>query len=325
MRGYSRDHRPDLPQLVLAVCVDRNGWPVSWEVFPGNTADSKAFGLMVKKMRERFRIGRVIVVADRGMISKGMIKCLADDESAPYEYIFGCRMRKQKEVKEEVLSRGGRYREVAKNLKVKEVEVNSRRYIVCLNEEEAQKDAASREAILERLTRLLQEKGSKAVVGNKGFARFLKIQKGSVHIDKEAVEADARFDGKFVLTTNTELSTDEVARTYKGLWRVERIFREEKSTLKVRPVFHHRDDTSIGHIVASFLALRMEVDLHRRLEERAVSVSWMDLMRDLTQLHAVSVDLDGQRYLLRTDLNGAAYQAFAVAGVRPPSPVTLVN
>ena len=267
----------------------------------------------------------MIVVADRGMISKGMITYLAEDESAPYEYILGCRMRKQKEVKEQVLRRAGRYREAAKNLKVKEVEVNGRRYIVCLNEEEAQKDAASREAILERLSRLLQEQGSKAVVGNKGFARFLKIQKGSVQIDKEAVEADARFDGKFVLTTNTDLSTDEVARTYKGLWRVERIFREEKSTLKVRPIFHHRDDTSLGHIVASFLALRLEVDLHRRLEERKVSGSWMDMMRDLTQVHAVRVDLDGKGYLLRTDLTGAAYQAFAAAGVRPPSPVTLVN
>ena len=325
MRGYSRDHRPDLPQLVLAVWVDHNGWPVSWEVFPGNTADKKAFGGMVKKMRERFRIGRVIVVADRGMVSKGSIKDLAEDESAAYGYIFGCRMRKQKEVSEEVLSRGGRYKEVAKNLKVKEVWVNGRRYIVCLNEEEAAKDAAAREVILERLTRLLKEKGSRALVGNRGFTRFLKIEKGSVSINKEAVEADARFDGKFVLTTNSELSAEEVAKSYKGLWRVERVFREEKSTLKVRSIFHHRDDTSIGHIVASFLALRLEVDLQRRLEERKVFVSWSDLMRDLTQLHAVKVELDGRSYLLRTDLEGVAYQAFAAAGLRPPSPVTPLN
>jgi hypothetical protein len=137
MRGYSRDHRPDLPQLVLAVAVDRNGWPVSWEVFPGNTADKKAFGMMIRKLRERFRIKRVIIVADRGMVSKGTIDDLTEGESTPYQYILGCRMRKQKEVKEEVLSRGGRYAEVAENLKVKEVWVNDRRYIVCLNEEEA--------------------------------------------------------------------------------------------------------------------------------------------------------------------------------------------
>ena len=141
----------------------------------------------------------------------------------------------------------------------------------------------------------------------------------------DSVEADARFDGKFVLTTNSELSAEEVAKSYKGLWRVERVFREEKSTLKVRSIFHHRDDTSIGHIVASFLALRLEVDLQRRLEERKVFVSWSDLMRDLTQLHAVKVELDGRSYLLRTDLEGVAYQAFAAAGLRPPSPVTPLN
>jgi hypothetical protein len=256
------------------------------------------------------------------MISKGTIEDLSEGEGAPYGYILGCRMRKQKEVNEEVLSRGGRYTEVAENLKVKEVWVNDRRYIVCLNEEEAAKDAAARETILERLEVVLKNKGSKSLVGNKGFARFLKIERGSVSINEETVKADARFDGKFVLTTDTELSAEEVAKTYKGLWRVERIFREEKSTLKVRPLFHHRDDTSIGHIVASFLALRLEVDLHQRLEERKIRVSWPDLMRDLAQVHAVEVELDGRRYLLRTDFKGVAYQAFAAAGVRPPSPVT---
>jgi len=322
LRGYSRDHRPDLPQLVLAVAVDRQGWPVSWEVFPGNTADHNAFEAMIQKMRHRFSIRRVIIVADRGMISQRAIEHLEDPERAPYGYILGCRMRQHKEVRQAVLSRGGRYAEVGPKLKVKEVWVKQRRYLICLNEEEAEKDAAAREAILERLRKVLEQRGTKALVSNRGFARFVKMEKSSVRIDEQAVEQDARFDGKFVLTTNTELSAAEVATTYKGLWRVERTFRHEKSTLKVRPLFHHRDDTSIGHIVASFLALRLEVDLQRRLEQANLSVSWPDLMRDLSQLHAVRVELDGHNYLLRTDLQGAAYQAFAAAGVRPPPPVT---
>jgi hypothetical protein len=325
LRGYSRDHRPDLPQLVLAVAVDRQGWPVSWEVFPGNTADHNAFEAMIQKMRQRFRIRRVIVVADRGMISRRAIKQLEDPERAPYGYILGCRMRKHKEVRQAVLGRGGRYAEVGPKLKVKEVWVKQRRYVICLNEEEAERDAAAREAILDRLRKVLEQRGTKALVGNRGFARFVKMEKGSVRIDEQAVEQDARFDGKFVLTTNTELSAEEVATTYKGLWRVERTFRHEKSTLKVRPLFHHRDDTSIGHIVASFLALRLEVDLQRRLEQAHLYVPWPDLMRDLSQLHAVQVELDGRNYLLRTDLQGAAYQAFAAAGVRPPPPITGLN
>jgi hypothetical protein len=305
--------------------VDRQGWPVSWEVFPGNTADHNAFEAMIQKMRQRFSIRRVIIVADRGMISQGAIKHLEDPERAPYGYILGCRMRKHKEVRQAVLSRGGRYAEVGPKLKVKEVWVKQRRYIVCLNEEEAERDAAAREAILERLRRVLEQRGAKALVGNRGFARFVKMQKGSVRIDEQVVEQDARFDGKFVLTTNTELPAEEVATTYKGLWRVERTFRHEKSALKVRPLFHHRDDTSIGHIAASFLALRLEVDLQRRLEQATLSVCWPDLMRDLSQLHAVRVELDGHNYLLRTDLQGTAYQAFAAAGVRPPPPVSGLN
>ncbi len=205
-RGYSRDHRPDLPQLVLAVVVDQNGWPVSWEVFPGDTADKHVFEAVVRKLRERFRIRRVIVVGDRGMMSKGAIEMLVKHPRAPYQYILGCRMRRQKEVAEEVLGRGGRYLKVSAKLKVKEVKVHGRRYIVCLNEEEARKDAATRESILKRLQEVLAKKGPKSLVGNKGFSRFLRIERGSMRIDQRAIEADARLDGKFVLRTKTRIS-----------------------------------------------------------------------------------------------------------------------
>ena len=323
-RGYSRDRRPDQPQIVLCVAVDRHGWPVAWDILPGNTGDHAAFVAMITRLRERFRIGRVIVVADRGMIAKDTLALLADHATAPFDYVLGCRMRQQKEVSEVVLARAGRYRPVAENLEVKEVVVEGRRYVVCRNPEEAKKDAAAREAILTKLE-ATRHHGPKAVIGNKGFARFVTVQRGSVTIHRAAVEADARLDGKFVLRTNTELPTEEVARAYKSLWRVERTFREQKSTLEIRPLYHHRDDTSVGHIVACFLALRLEVDLQRRLDERGVEVSWPDVMRDLGQVQAVEVTLDAQRYRLRTDLVGSAHHAFAAAGVRPPATVTALG
>jgi hypothetical protein len=139
------------------------------------------------------------------------------------------------------------------------------------------------------------------------------------------VLAESRYDGKYVLRTNTDLPAAEVAETYKSLWRVERAFRETKSTIEVRPVFHHRDDTTIGHIVAGFLALRLEVDLQRRLDEHKIEVSWPTLMRDLSQLQAVHLQADGRSYLLRTDLQGVAHQAFQAAGVRPPSSMTICD
>ncbi len=320
-RGYSRDRMPDYPQVVICLAVDRQGWPIAWDLLPGNTADTAAFVAMIQKLRERFRIRRVVVVADRGMISKDTIALLENDADAPFDFILGCKMRQQKEVSEEVLARAGRFHKVAGNLEVKEVVVDDRRYVVCRNPIEARKDATARAAIVAKLEQALQQ-GPKTVVGNVGFRRYLHVQRGALSIDRDAVERDARLDGKFVLRTSTDLDAADVARAYKSLWRVERAFRETKSTLQVRPVFHHRDDTTIGHIVGCFLALRLEVDLQRRLDERGVDVAWPDLIRDLSEVKAVELSLDGERYRLRTGLGGAASSAFAAAGVRPPPLVT---
>jgi len=255
------------------------------------------------------------------MISKDTIALLENDAQAPFDFILGCKMRQQREVSEAVLARAGRFHEVADNLEVKEVVVEGRRYVVCRNPIEARKDAAARAAIVAKLEQALQQ-GPKTVVGNVGFRRYLRVQKGALSIDRDAMEREARLDGKFVLRTSTDLDTADVARAYKSLWRVERAFRETKSTLEVRPVFHHRDDTTIGHIVGCFLALRLEVDLQCRLDQQGVDVAWPDLLRDLGQVKAVELSLDGERYRLRTELCGAASTAFAAAGVRPPSLVT---
>ncbi len=323
-RGYSRDRRPDLPQVVLCVAVDRHGWPVAWDILPGSTADIPAFVAMLTRLRQRFRLGRVIVVADRGMVSAATLALLEGAADAPFEFIVGCKLRRQKEISEEVLARAGRYRAVADNLEVKEVVVDDRRYVVCRNPVEAKKDAAARGRIVAKLEAALAH-GPKSVLGNRGFARFVRVQRGAVTLDRAAIERDARLDGKFVLRTNTALDAADIARAYKSLWRVERTFRETKSTLEVRPVFHHRDDTTIGHIVGCFLALRLEVDLQRRLDARGVDVAWPDLMRDLSELRAVELTLDGQRYRLRTELRGAAFAAFAAAGVRPPTAVSPIG
>jgi hypothetical protein len=324
-RGYSRDRRPDLPQFVLCVVVNQDSWPIAWEILPGNTADVKAFEQVVQVLRTRLRIRRVVVVADRGMIAKRTLALLAEHPQQPFDYVLGCRLRQNPEVAQQVLQDAGGYAAVAPNLEVKEVRVGPRRYVACRNPSEVVKDAAAREALLAKLQDTLAHHGPKSVIGNHGFARFVKMAKGSVNLDPEAVERDRRFDGLFVLTTNTGMSAEQVALTYKSLWRVERTFREEKSTLEVRPIYHHRDDTSTGHIVASFLALRLEVDLQRRLDARGVTCSWPDLLRDLAAVQAVTVELDGRCYRLRTDLQGSAGQIFAAAGVRPPPAVTLLG
>jgi hypothetical protein len=319
--GYSRDRRPEVPQLVLCGAIDGQGWPVAFAVLPGNTADVAALSLTIARFRERFRIRRTVVVADRGMLGQATLAERRDHATAPFDYILGCPLRRERAVAEKVLARPGRYHAVADNLEVKEVRLGARRYVVCRNPIEAKQDAADREALLAKLRQTLEHDGPKAVVGNRGYARSLKIARGSVSLDEAAVGREARLDGKFVLTTSTDLPAAAVAKAYKSLWRVERAFRAVKSTLDVRPVFHQRDDSVIGHVTGCFLALRLEVGLRRRLDAKGLAAPWPDLMRDLARLQAVIVDLDGTRYRLRTDCHGHAAKAFQAAGAAIPTAV----
>ena len=174
-RGFSKDHRPDLYQMVVGAVLDGQGRPICCELWPGNTTDVTTLLPVVDRLRSRFGVRRVCVVADRGMISQETIAALERDERG-WQYILGARMRSQNEVKDEVLSRAGRYRVVHPKrvqskdpspLKVKEVWVDDRRYVVCLNEDEARKDAADREAIVAALREQLRS-GDKSLVGNKG-------------------------------------------------------------------------------------------------------------------------------------------------------------
>jgi transposase len=215
---------------------------------------------IVERLRRRFAIGEVCIVADRGMISA---QTLEELEKRHWGYILGARLRSQKEVSEEVLSRGGRYQVVFPKgrhtkdpapLQVKEVVVEDRRYIVCLNEDQRRKEAADREAIVDALRKQLS-RGDKSLVGNKGYRKYLKTQGERFAIDEQKISDEARYDGKWVLRTNTDLPTAEVALKYKQLWMVEAIFRSAKSLLETRPIFHKCDDTIRGHVFCSFLAL----------------------------------------------------------------------
>jgi len=273
----------------------------------------------VDRLRRRFGLRRVCWVADRGMISKGTIESL---EQLGMEYLLGARMRCQREVSEAVLGRAGRYHEVAENLRVKEVSVEGRRYIVCHNPQEAARDAADREAIVKSLEDRLKE-GVGQLVGNRGYRRFLRAQKGAVAIDREKVEADARYDGKFVIRTNTSLSAEEVGVQYKRLLMVEQFFRAAKSLLHTRPIFHQWDATIQGHVFSSFLALVLVDEMKRRLGARGWVLEWNDIKHDLMSLSQVQVRQGDQTYLLRTPLRGTAGKVLQAAGVAIPPSVQL--
>ena len=207
-------------------------------------------------------------------------------------------------------------------LKVKQVFVESRRYIVCHNDEQARKDQADREAILEQLHEQL--KGGTSLVGNKGYRKYLTAAKGGAfQIDDAKVKRDVRFDGKWVLRTDTELPAEEVALRYKDLLLVEDAFRTAKSILETRPIFHKCDDTIRGHVFCSFLALVLLKELQARLEARGWRVEWQHLREDLDELQELKLPLGEKTFVIRTPPVGEACRAIQAVGVALGSSVRL--
>ena len=324
-KGFSKDHRPDLNQMVVGAIIDDKGRPICCEMWPGNTTDVKTLIPVIDRVRKRFGIHRFCVVADRGMISAETIKELEDRNIA---YILGARMRLVKEIKLDVLSQGGRYNEVYPEgvtskdpapLSVKQVLHNKKRYIVCLNSRQARKDARDREAIIASLKEQLK-KGPKSLVGNKGYRKYLKIDKDSARIDMDKVNYESRFDGKWVLTTNMDLSADKVALKYKELWQVERVFRDVKSILETRPVYHQRNENIRGHVFCSFLALVLRKELERRLNLAGHVFEWSDIKQDLKALQQVTIEEGSKRFAIRSECKGHCGKIFqAVKVALPPA------
>ena len=323
--GYSKDHRPDLRQMILAVVIDGDGRPVCSEMWPGNTADVTTHSY---RLRARFTIARVCVVADRGLISADT---LAELEARRLLYILGVRERSDKLVRELVLKDAGPFVPLMMSKRAKQVDYEAkavllagRRYIVCRNHQEAEKDAADRAAIVAALERQLA-KGDKALVGNTGFRRYLKtISDEHFAIDPDKVEEEKKFDGIFVLRTNTDLNPLEAMLCYKQLWTVEQTFRTAKHLLSTRPIFHKLDETIRGHVFCSFLALVLKKALEDRISALGRSGSWPQIIADLNSLTETEIEHDGKRFVVRSAPRPAASLAIRAVGVALPPTVRQV-
>ena len=337
--GKSKDHRSDCKQMVLGMVIDGDGVPVCSEMWPGNTTDVTTLDRVAERLQRRFGVRRVCLVADAGMMSKKMVTAV---EARGWLYILGARLRRTKEVRDVVLSDTGAFQTVEVErqrpdpmaLQVKEVTVNdapgkgaekespkSRRYVVCRNPDQARKDAATRAQILAALENKLRSDGPKSVVANKGYKRYLKAEKDAFVVDFDKARDEERFDGMWVLRTNTELSAIEIALRYKQLWMVEQIFRTAKSLLDTRPIFHKTDATICGHVFCSFLALVLRDELFRRLDNAGVSAEWDDILRDLNALSETTITYNGKSFAVRSNAVGVAGKIAQCVGVRLPNTV----
>ena len=324
-RGYSKEHRPDLMQMIVAVVIDAEGRPICSEMWPGNTADVTVLVPVIGRLRSRFGIGRVCIVADRGMISAATIAAL---EERGLEYVLGVRERTDVLVRSVVLEDSRPFTPLCvqrangkdTQLWVKEVKTEKRRYIVCRNEEEAEKDAAERQAIVAALDRQLK-RGDKALIGNSAYRRYLRatIDGRAFEIDPGRLADEARFDGIFVLRSNARMSPLQAVLRYRDLLQVEDLFRTAKALMRTRPIYHSSDAAIRGHVFCSFLALVLRKELDERCRRAEFRPEWGDVLRDLDRLQAIEISSDGRQIVLRTPATGVIGPLFKAARIALPA------
>jgi transposase len=300
---------------------------------PGNTADVRVLLPVVDRLRHRFAIGRVCVVADRGMISAAT---LAGLEERGLEYVLGSRERSDRLVREVVLADEGAFTPLLverangaeTQLFAKQVRHAGRRYVVCRNEAEAERDRAARQAIISGLEQQLR-RGDKALIGNSAYRRYLRRvvvpgAKGkdkpgpAFEIDAGKLAEEARYDGVFVLRTNARVTPLQAMLRYRELLEVETLFRKTKSVLRTRPIHHSSDAAIRGHVFCSFLALVLQKELFERCRAASFTPEWDDVLRDLDRLQQAEVGQGGKTWTVRTDVGTTASALLRACGIAVP-------
>jgi hypothetical protein len=322
--GYSKDHRSDLKQMILAVVVDGEGRPICTEMMPGNTADVSVLVPIIDRLRHRFGITRACIVADRGMIAEATIAAL---EERGLEYVLGVRERTDGRVRQ-VLDDARPFTPLLierargeTQLFIKEVTVEGIRYIAARNEAEAEKDAADRAAIIAALDQQLK-RGDKALIGNSAYRRYLRATaKTAFEIDIGKVAEEARYDGLFVLRSNARITPLQAVLRYRELLSVEALFRAAKASFDTRPIFHSSDAAIRGHVFCSFLALLLQKELFESCSETEMTVEWANLLRDLDRLQEATLESGGKTWTVRTEATGAIPALMRFAGFRLPARV----
>ncbi len=353
--GHSKDHRPDLPQVVIGLAVTREGIPVRVWVWPGNTNDQT----VVKQVKDDlagWRLGRCVWVVDRGFSSEANLRYLT---RAGGHWIAGEKMRDGSPDAKAALARQGRYRSVRDNLRVKEVDLGlqGKRFIVCHNPAEADRDRQQRDEQLARIEAELariealrerernkkpagagrgarQTKRTKAIAASQAKAhvkaecalrdhptlgRYVRLTPtGRLRIDRAKVAAEQRLDGKFLLSTSDpDISAEDVALGYKNLLEAERSFRDLKGILRLRPVYHRLEERIRAHILICWLAL-----LLIRLAERQADDTWRNLRRELERLHLVTLAGAAGQVQQTTRLTDRQREILARLQIEPPARLT---
>jgi len=321
-------HPPNRRLILLGLVRSLNGWPIAHRIFPGNAADVETVKPMLRDLVERFGVRRFIFICDRGMISEKVIRFFEDELKV--DYIIATKLRTEAEVRDSVLGRAGRFREIDEQLGVKEVYCEGRRYVVCRNPVEVEADARRREEIIETLKKKHLDrpcgattKRAKKLVTSASFGRYLTEKKGFVVLDQDKVQRDARYDGKWVLRTNlpaVRVPKEEVARLYKLEGGIEHDFREIKTFFELRPIYHRIEPRVRAHVFVCVLAKVVARELETRLHRSGfIGTSTDAVLKELGHVQVVEVGQGDERRYVRARLQPAQEDLFRRLSIDPAS------
>jgi transposase len=328
--GYSKNHRKDLTQVILGLLVDREGVPVGYQLFPGNTYEPHSLPVILEKLKTKYHITRVVLVADRGIITKDN---LAELFKARMEFILGMKLWGMTAAWQAKVMDRSHYRTLNKagSLLMREMEYQGSRLIVTWSQERAERDAFVREEIVKKIREQLDKKNPepKQFVTHKGYRQFLKgLNEGTPVIDEQAIAAARERDGFFGVLTNvaaTTLRDEEVYDRYRDLWRVEDAFGEIKGPIQTRPMFHWVDPRIQSHVLLCLLAYYVEATLIRDLRKAKALFSVGQWFRALNEVYAIPVDVRGTRAWVRNEIKGIAVEGYEHMRLKLPDRVLKIE
>jgi transposase len=348
--GFSKDNKINEVQVVMGLLIDSEGRPIGYELFPGNTLDSKTLERSLEKLKERFNIRQVIIVADRGLNSKLNLSRIKE---MGYDYIVASRLKKMPEsVIEEVFDSNGyrlltpeflaRYKEEdEEEFRYKVIDYINRykdergevkelkeKMVITYSKKRALKDKADRERLVEKAKELLKEPARIRASNRRGSKRFIleKGEKEEYCLNEEAIAADEKFDGYYAIQTSLlDLKAEKVLEAYHTLWKIEESFRIMKSTLEVRPIFHWTERRIKGHFVVCFLAFLLERTLEYKLKMNGIMMSPNKIREALNSMMFTEVEINGQLYLIKMKLSEGANKILRVLRIAPPKNVLSIE
>ena len=333
--GYSKEKRSDFTQVVFGLLVDAEGMPLGFDVYPGNTYEGKTMSEVISKLSKKFNVRRFILVGDRGLFSKEDLELFQDKG---HEFIVGLKLGLLKARSSEIYNLKN-FAWLNEDVAIYETSYKGYRCIISWSRKRSERDKKLRGDILSKLEAKLSKKtiNPKDFISNSNYKQYIiyPTSKSPPMLNKEAIIESEKTDGFFGMMTNTrDLRSRDIILNYKQLWKIEGAFRELKSTLKTRPMFHWTEDRILGHLVLCFISYLCEAYLTKRFHDRGILLKDKSVqeqkvqsrlltvssaMRQLSELRAVPVTVNDKTLWLRTDITGNVSEVFKAIGVKIPS------